>query len=133
MIDVIMENTGEIELVTLDCDERRNRTTPRAADCSLCETCNHHGWHRGIARKHHAVSRVQLLGDPEAAHIVANSGLHFEMAGWDISTAHAVIHDELADQWRDFGPLGAFAVEIRSICATRVLSKRDTARGLRPP
>ena len=63
--------------------------------------------------------------DPEAAAIVTNSGLHFEMAGWDISTAHAVIHDELAAELRSLGTLGQFAVDIqgvlREFCRTETI------------
>jgi len=59
---------------------------------------------------HHAT-----ITNPEAAYIVAKSGLQFEMAGWDISTAHAVINDELAAEFRSLGTLGAFAVDIQAV------------------
>jgi len=116
LIDTIMDNPGEIELVTL------GPLTNIALALRL---------EPGIIG---AVKRVVTMGgtavlpgnitplaefnfwaDPEAAYIVANSGLQFEMAGWDISTAHAVIHDELAAELRSLGTLGAFAVDIQAV------------------
>ena len=52
--------------------------------------------------------------DPEAVHIVLESGMQVEMVGWDVSLADAVIDTELADELRGLGPLGAFSIDIQT-------------------
>ena len=60
--------------------------------------------------------------DPEAAHIVFESGMPLEMVGWDVSVADAVIPDDLAAEIRALGPLGEYCVDpqrvLREFCRT---------------
>lgn len=116
MIDTIMSNPGEIELVTLG--PLTNLAIALRLEPRIIESVKRVVTMGGTAvlpGNITPLAEFNFWADPEAAHIVANSGLKFEMAGWDISTAHAVIHDDLAEQWRGFGPLGSFAVEIQNV------------------
>ncbi|MBU6256359.1 MAG: nucleoside hydrolase, partial [Chloroflexi bacterium] len=53
--------------------------------------------------------------DPEAVHIVLESGMQVEMVGWDVSVADAVIEDSLAAELRALGPLGEFSIDIQRV------------------
>lgn len=128
MIDAIMSHPGEVELVTI------GPLTNLALALKM---------EPGIIT---AVKRVVVMGgaavlpgnvtplaeynfwaDPEAAHIVTTSGLQFEMAGWDISMAHAVIDYDLAAELQQLGDLGDFAVGIQAVLREfcREYSDRD--------
>lgn len=116
MIDVIMANPGEVELVTLG--PLTNLAIALRLEPGIIDAVKRVVTMGGTAvlpGNITPLAEFNFWADPEAAHIVANSGLHFEMAGWDISTAHAVIHDDLAEGIRGIGPLGSFAVEIQAV------------------
>ena len=51
--------------------------------------------------------------DPEAAHIVLESGMKVEMVGWDVSLADSVIDTDLAEELQSLGPLGKFSIDIQ--------------------
>ena len=51
--------------------------------------------------------------DPEAVHIVLESGMKVEMVGWDVSLADSVIDTDLAEELRNLGPLGQFSIDIQ--------------------
>ena len=51
--------------------------------------------------------------DPEAVHIVLESGMNVEMVGWDVSLADSVIDTDLAEELRNLGPLGQFSIDIQ--------------------
>jgi len=51
--------------------------------------------------------------DPEAVHMVLESGMKVEMVGWDVSLADSVIDTELAEELRGLGPLGEFSIDIQ--------------------
>lgn len=59
------------------------------------------------------LSEFNVWADPEAAHVVFNSGLHIEMVGWDVSWQDAVIMDDFAAELRALSPLGEFAIDIQ--------------------
>ena len=59
------------------------------------------------------LSEFNVWADPEAAHVVYNSGLHIEMVGWDVSWQDAVIMDDFAAELRALSPLGQFAIDIQ--------------------
>ena len=116
MIDAIMANPGEVELVTLG--PLTNLAIALHLEPRIVESVKRVVTMGGTAvlpGNITPLAEFNFWADPEAAHIAANSGLHFEMAGWDISTAHAVIHDDLAEGIRGIGPLGSFAVEIQAV------------------
>jgi purine nucleosidase len=116
MIDTIMSNPGEIELVTLGPLTNLAlalRIEPRIVDAVKRVVTM--GGTAVLPGNITPLAEFNFWADPEAAFIVANSGLNFEMAGWDISTAHAVIHDDLAAELRSLGTLGAFAVDIQGV------------------
>ena len=71
--------------------------------------------------------------DPEAAHMVFDSGLFIEMAGWDISVAHAVITDQLAaatdsETHGDWAALGVAALGRADIVGDPDLHGTGTGR-----
>jgi purine nucleosidase len=59
------------------------------------------------------LSEFNVWADPEAAHVVFNSGIHIEMVGWDVSWQDAVIIDDFAAELRSMSPLGEFAIDIQ--------------------
>lgn len=123
IIDVIMNNPGEIELVTLG--PLTNIALAISIEPKIIKNVK-----RVIAMGGTAVlpgnitplAEFNFWVDPEAAHMVFNSGLFIEMVGWDISVAHAVISDQLATELRALGKLGEFAIDIqgalREFCRT---------------
>lgn len=123
IIDVIMNNPGEIELVTLG--PLTNIALAISIEPKIIKNVK-----RFIAMGGTAVlpgnitplAEFNFWVDPEAAHMVFNSGLFIEMVGWDISVAHAVISDQLATELRALGKLGEFAIDIqgalREFCRT---------------
>ena len=116
LIDTIMDTPGEIELVTLG--PLTNIALALRLEPGIIDNVKRVVMMGGTAvlpGNITPLAEFNFWADPEAASIVANSGLHFEMAGWDISTAHAVIHDELAAELRSLGTLGAFAVDIQAV------------------
>ena len=64
--------------------------------------------------------------DPEAVHIVLESGMKVEIVGWDVSLADSVIDTELAEELRLLGPLGAFSIDIQK--ALRAFIQEVTGR-----
>ena len=61
------------------------------------------------------LAEYNFWADPEAAHQVAVSGLHFEMAGWDIATKFAAVDPDWAAELRSLGPLGKLAFDIQGV------------------
>ena len=116
LIDAIMDNPGEIELVTLG--PLTNLALALRLEPGIIDSVKRVVSMGGTAilpGNVTALAEFNFWADPESAYIVANSGLQWEMAGWDISTAHAVIHDELAAELRSVGMLGAFAMDIQAV------------------
>ena len=116
LIDAIMDNPGEIELVTLG--PLTNLALALRLEPGIIDSVKRVVSMGGTAilpGNVTALAEFNFWADPESAYIVANSGLQWEMAVWDISTAHAVIHDELAAELRSVGMLGAFAMDIQAV------------------
>ena len=116
MIDAIMNSPGDVELVTLG--PLTNLALALRLEPAIVGALKRVVTMGGTAVLPGNITPLAEFNfwvDPEAAAIVTNSGLHFEMAGWDISTAHAVIHDELAAELRSLGTLGKFAVDIQGV------------------
>lgn len=116
MIDAIMSAPGQVELITLGPLTNLAlalRIEPRIA--SAVKRVVTMGGTAVLPGNITPLAEFNFWADPEAAYIVANSGIYFEMAGWDISHKHAVIHDELAAELRSLGTLGAFAVDIQAV------------------
>jgi len=116
LIDAILNNPGEVELVTLGPLTNLAlaiQIEPRIVN--LIKRVVIMGGTAVLPGNITPLAEFNFWVDPEAAHIVANSGIYFEMAGWDISVAHAVIDDELAADLRKLGPLGEFAIDIQGV------------------
>ncbi|MDW3219578.1 MAG: nucleoside hydrolase [Acidimicrobiales bacterium] len=63
-----------------------------------------------------AMAEYNFWADPEAAQIVARSGLPLELVGWDISIASAVVTAERHEAMKALGtPMGDFAVKIARV------------------
>ena len=116
MINAIMDSPGDVELVTLG--PLTNLALALRLEPAIVGALKRVVTMGGTAVLPGNITPLAEFNfwvDPEAAAIVTNSGLHFEMAGWDISAAHAVIHDELAAKLRSLGTLGQFAVDIQGV------------------
>lgn len=59
-------------------------------------------------------AEYNFWADPEAAQIVARSGLPLTVVGWDMSVRHATFGPEDAAELRSLGPLGEFCVDIQA-------------------
>jgi len=115
-IDAIVNNPGEIELVTLG--PLTNLALAIQLEPKIVKLVKRvvvMGGTAVLPGNITPLAEFNFWVDPEAAHIVANSGIYFEMAGWDISVAHAVIEDDLAAELRKLGPLGEFAIDIQKV------------------
>lgn len=116
IIDVIMNNPGEIELVTLG--PLTNLALAIQLEPNIVSNVKRvvvMGGTAVLPGNITPLAEFNFWVDPEAAHIVVNSGIYFEMAGWDISVAHAVIDDDMAAELRTLGPLGEFAIDIQKV------------------
>lgn len=116
IIDAILANPNEIELVTLG--PLTNialaiQLEPKIVN--LVKRVVVMGGTAVLPGNITPLAEFNFWVDPEAANIVANSGMFFEMAGWDISVAHAVIDDALAAELRSLGPIGEFAIDIQGV------------------
>jgi len=116
LIDAILQYPGEIELVTLG--PLTNLALAIQLEPKIVKLVKRvvvMGGTAVLPGNITPLAEFNFWVDPEAAHIVANSGIYFEMAGWDISVAHAVIDDDLAAELRKLGPLGEFAIDIQGV------------------
>lgn len=116
MIDAVMSHPGEVELITIG--PLTNLALALKIEPGIVDAVKRVVMMGGAAVLPGNVTPLaefNFWADPEAAHIVATSGLRFEMAGWDISMAHAVIDDELAAELQSLGELGGFAVGIQEV------------------
>ncbi len=116
LIDAIMDNPGEIELVTLG--PLTNLALALRLEPGIIDSVKRvvsMGGTAVLPGNVTALAEFNFCADPEAAFIVVNSGLQFEMAGLDIPTAHAVIHHALAAAPPSLRPTPPFPIPIPSI------------------
>ncbi len=116
MIEAIMAHPGEVELVGLGPLTNLAlavRAEPRIVDAVKRVVVM--GGTAVLPGNITPLAEFNFWADPEAAHIVANSGLAFEMSGWDITMAHAVVDDALADELQELSHLGDFAMGIQAV------------------
>ncbi|MEY4601792.1 MAG: hypothetical protein RLZZ201_1483 [Actinomycetota bacterium] len=123
MIEAFRRQPGEIELVTLGPFTNiavAVRSEPQFA--SWVKRCVSMAGTGVLPGNVTALSEFNVWADPEAAHLVFNSGLHIEMVGWDVSWQDAAISDTLAADLRTISPLAEFAIDIqagvRQFCET---------------
>ena len=114
MIDTFRRNPGRIELVTLG--PLTNvavavRSEPQFV--SWVKRCVCMAGTGVLPGNVTPLSEFNVWADPEAAHVVYNSGLRIEMVGWDVSWQDAVIMDDFAAELRALSPLGEFAIDIQ--------------------
>lgn len=123
LIDAFRKNPGAMDLVTLG--PLTNvalavRAEPKFA--SWVRRCIMMGGTGVLPGNVTPLAEFNFWVDPEAAHIVFESGMPLEMVGWDVSVADAVIPDELAAEIRALGPLGEYCVDsqrvLREFCRT---------------
>lgn len=123
LIEAFRNNPGDMDLVTLG--PLTNvalavRAEPKFA--SWVRRCIMMGGTGVLPGNVTPLAEFNFWVDPEAAHIVFESGMQLEMVGWDVSVADAVIPDELAAEIRALGPLGEYCVDsqrvLREFCRT---------------
>jgi len=114
MIEAFRANPGQIELVTLGPLTNVAVVVRSEADfVSWVKRCVCMAGTGVLPGNVTALSEFNVWADPEAAHVVYNSGLHIEMVGWDVSWQDAVIMDDFAAELRALSPLAEFAIDIQ--------------------
>ncbi len=61
------------------------------------------------------LAEFNFWADPEAARVVARSGMPLTLIGWDMSVRHATFGPNESAELRDLGPLGAFCMDIQAV------------------
>ena len=114
MIDAFRKEPGELELVALGPLTNLAlaiRIEPQFA--SWVKRCVIMGGTGVLPGNATPLSEFNWWIDPEAVHIVLESGMKVEMVGWDVSLADSVIDTDLAEELRNLGPLGQFSIDIQ--------------------
>ena len=114
MIEAFRKEPGELELVALGPLTNLAlaiRIEPQFA--SWVKRCVIMGGTGVLPGNATPLSEFNWWIDPEAVHIVLESGMKVEMVGWDVSLADAVIDTDLAEELRNLGPLGQFSIDIQ--------------------
>ena len=114
MIEAFHKEPGELELVALGPLTNLAlavRIEPQFA--SWVKRCVIMGGTGVLPGNATPLSEFNWWIDPEAVHIVLESGMKVEMVGWDVSLADSVIGTELAEEMRSLGPLGQFSIDIQ--------------------
>jgi purine nucleosidase len=114
MIDAFRAEPGRIELVTLGpLTNVAVALRSEPAFASWVKRCVAMAGTGVLPGNVTPLSEFNVWADPEAAHMVFNSGMHIEMVGWDVSWQDAVIMDDFAAELRSLSPLGEFAIDIQ--------------------
>jgi len=127
MIDAFRKEQGQLELVALGPLTNLAlaiRIEPRFA--SWVKRCVIMGGTGVLPGNATPLAEFNWWIDPEAVHIVLESGMKVEIVGWDVSLADSVIDTELAEELRRLGPLGAFSIDIQK--ALRAFIQEVTGR-----
>jgi len=127
MIDAFRKEQGQLELVALGPLTNLAlaiRIEPRFA--SWVKRCVIMGGTGVLPGNATPLAEFNWWIDPEAVHIVLESGMKVEIVGWDVSLADSVIDTELAEELRLLGPLGAFSIDIQK--ALRAFIQEVTGR-----
>jgi purine nucleosidase len=114
MIEAFRKEPGELELVALGPLTNLAlaiRIEPQFA--SWVKRCVIMGGTGVLPGNATPLSEFNWWIDPEAVHIVLESGMKVEMVGWDVSLADSVIDTDLAEELRSLGPLGQFSIDIQ--------------------
>ena len=114
MIEAFRKEPGELELVALGPLTNLAlaiRIEPQFA--SWVKRCVIRGGTGVLPGNATPLSEFNWWIDPEAVHIVLESGMKVEMVGWDVSLADSVIDTDLAEELRNLGPLGQFSIDIQ--------------------
>jgi purine nucleosidase len=114
MIEAFRKEPGELELVALGPLTNLAlaiRIEPQFA--SWVKRCVIMGGTGVLPGNATPLSEFNWWIDPEAVHIVLESGMKVEMVGWDVSLADSVIDTDLAEELRNLGPLGQFSIDIQ--------------------
>ena len=117
IIDTIHRFAGEITLVTLG--PLTNIATALLHDPGIADEVSQCVVMGGTGRGHGnmtPVAEYNIWVDPEAAHIVFESGMPITMVGWDISYTHATFAPADSQALRAVGtPLAQFCVDIQRL------------------
>jgi len=114
MIEAFRANPGQIELVTLGpLTNVAVAVRSEASFVTWVKRCVCMAGTGVLPGNVTPLSEFNVWADPEAAHVVYNSGLRIEMVGWDVSWQDAVIMDDFAAELRALSPLAEFAIDIQ--------------------
>ena len=116
MVECICSSPGQIRLVTLG--PLSNIAAAVLKEPNFAASVEHCYIMGGADRAEGNVTpsaEYNIYADPEAAHIVLESGMPLTLVGWDSSIASAFITEEHAAEIRALnGPFGSFAIDIQN-------------------
>lgn len=115
IIDAIMGSPGGITLVTLG--PLSNIATALLREPGIAGAVEHCFVMGGACAGPGNVTPLaefNFWADPEAARVVARSGMPLTLVGWDMSVRHATFDAGESAELRTRGPLGAFCMDIQA-------------------
>jgi purine nucleosidase len=115
IIDLVMGSPGEITLVTLG--PLSNIATALLREPGIAGAVEHCFVMGGACAGPGNVTPLaefNFWADPEAARVVARSGMPLTLVGWDMSVRHAAFDPDESAALRDVGPLGPFCMDIQA-------------------
>jgi purine nucleosidase len=116
LIETIMDDPGQITLVTLGpLSNVATALLREPAVASSVEHCFIMGGAGAGPGNVSALAEYNFWADPEAARVVARSGMPLTIVGWDMSVRHATFGPEDAAAIRRLGPIGEFCVDIQAV------------------
>lgn len=115
MTECIMASPGKIRLVTLGPLSNIAAALLRTPEIAVAvEHCYIMGGTPEMPGNVNEVAEFNIWADPEAAHIVVESGMPMTFVGWDVSMASAFITDEHAAEIKAIGtPFADFTIDIQ--------------------
>lgn len=116
IIDLIMGSPGGITLVTLG--PLSNVATALLREPGIAgavEHCYVMGGACAGPGNMTPLAEFNFWADPEAARVVARSGMPLTVVGWDMSVRHATFDPGESAELRSLGPLGAICMDIQAV------------------
>jgi purine nucleosidase len=113
--EIVMGSPGEITLVTLG--PLSNLATALLREPGIAGAVEHCFVMGGACAGPGNVTPLaefNFWADPEAARVVARSGMPLTLVGWDMSVRHATFGPDEAAELRNLEPLGAFCMDIQA-------------------
>lgn len=127
MTECILSNPGKIRLVTLGPLSNIATALLRAPEIATAvEHCYIMGGTPDMPGNVNEVAEFNIWADPEAAHIVVESGMPMTFVGWDVSMESAFITDEHAAEIKALDTVFAdFTIDIQGFIREFIIKHMD--------